>query len=36
MITGIYKIQSLKYLNRYYIGSAKNIEKRWKKHKWEF
>jgi len=31
-ISGIYKIQSLKKSKRCYIGSAMNIDKRWKEH----
>lgn len=32
-ITGIYKIQSRKKPQRYYIGSALNISRRWHEHK---
>lgn len=32
ILVGIYKIQSLKKPNRVYIGSAKNVPKRWKRH----
>jgi group I intron endonuclease len=31
--TGIYKIQSKRYKNRIYIGSAINVNKRWNQHR---
>ena len=33
--SGIYKITN-KLNGKFYIGSSKNIDKRWKRHKWEF
>ena len=33
IMTGIYKIQSITHPERYYIGSAVNIDVRWRKHK---
>jgi len=35
IVTGIYKISSIKKPNRLYIGSANNIERRWAEHRSE-
>ena len=33
--SGVYKIQSICKPERVYIGSAVNIDKRWKEHIWQ-